>query len=456
MPDEPTKVPRAAAKQSFDAEAKTVRIDLLSKSATVSEQATSTQSKTVRPPQLDTLQLEADQTIAQRYRIIKELGKGAQAKVFKVRDLELDEEVALKVLTRQLATHDDEATEQFKQEIRLARRIVHQNVCRIYDFGRCGDLQFVTMELVQGGTLAEQIRANSFRDLDQRLAIFRDVLIGVRAAHAIGIVHRDIKPLNIMVTGEGRAVVMDFGLAGEAEKVAAGEEGSLLGTPAYIAPERLLGETADHRSDIYSLGILLFEITTGQLPFSGDLQQLVDQHLHQQPPRPREVNSRLPESMDRAVAKMLAKSPEDRYTTVDEVLQVLAEIRSTPVGQTVLLAEGDEDLRCLISHHLSLQGLSIQPAKDGEETIELLLREKPDMIVLDVEMPKIDGLRIAEMIRHYQHVADVPVFMLSRVMDSSYMAYSKQLGITKLVKRPFAVRDFAREIKELMEANQDG
>lgn len=392
------------------------------------------------------------QTIAERYLVLDELGRGAQATVFRVRDLELDEEVALKVLSLESPSTGDAAT-QFKQEIKLARRIVHSNVCRIYDFGRWKDLLFVSMELIPGTTLSEVLREDTSWKIDERLAIFRDILIGLRAAHSLGIVHRDIKPQNIMLTPEGRAVVMDFGLAGEEGKSGKARGGTVLGTPAYIAPERMRGVPADKRSDIYSLGVVLFELSTGKKPFTGNIAEIIHKHLHEEPPRVREIESSLPESVDIAVARMLKKSAVERFASVDQILEVLAEIRSTPVGRTVLLAEGDDDLRALVEQLLTANGLVVTSTGNGEEAVELLLRERPDIIVLDLEMPKIDGFRIAEMLSHYQHLSGVPIYVLSRVRDSSYLAYARQIGVTKLIRRPFAVRAFVEDLLDQLENN---
>jgi CheY-like chemotaxis protein len=193
-------------------------------------------------------------------------------------------------------------------------------------------------------------------------------------------------------------------------------------------------------------------MTTGKLPFIGNPAEIGLKHVQEEPPRIRDLVPDLPESIDVAVTRMLAKDPDQRYGSVDEVLEVLAEIRSTPIGRTVLLAEGNEDLRALIEHHLAAQGLMVEVADDGEQAVELLLREKPDMVVLDIEIPKIDGLRVTEILRRYRHLTEVPVYLLSRVRDEGYVAYAKQLNVNRLVKRPFAVRPFAREVRMTMGA----
>jgi serine/threonine protein kinase len=396
--------------------------------------------------------LAPGRTIADRYRIIEELGEGAMGRVLRVRDLDLEEEVALKVLTAGRWA-SAELTEQFKKEIRLARRIVHRNVCRTYDLGIWKHLMFVTMELIHGTTLADMIYDQELGDLNVRLDLFRDILLGVRAAHSLSIVHGDIKPLNIMVNSQGQAVVMDFGLARESEKEHADKSSTIVGTPYYIAPERWRGRPADGRSDIYSCGILLYEMIAGKPPFVGTLEELREQHLRATPPVLRNIDPTLPELVDEAIARMLAKSPDDRLGSIDEVLQLLAEVRSSPIGRTVLLATADEDLAALISHHLEAHDLAVHATPDGEQAIEALLREKHDLVVLDREMAKIDGFRVTEILRHYSHLADVPVYLLTTVRDASHEAYAKQLGVTRLVQRPFPVRPFAWGLRRHLEAS---
>jgi serine/threonine protein kinase len=373
------------------------------------------------------------------------------AQVFRVLDLELEEEIALKVLSGSYAWKPESA-EQFKQEIRLARRIVHRNVCRIYDFSRWKDLLFVTMELIHGETLADRIERNSLGALEQRLTIFRDILAGLRAAHAIGIVHQDMKPLNVMITPENRAVVMDFGIAREIGEAEAVYGDYLAGTPSYAAPERIAGEPNDHRGDIYSLGVMLFELIAGRVPFLGSPQAVLQAHLYQAPPRVKEFASEVPDAIDKAVGRMLEKEPGKRHSSVDEVLAELAEIRLGGVGRTVLFAMGDEHLRALMAHHLEAIGLLVLSTADGEQAIEFLLKEKPDLMLVDMEVPKIDGLRIVEMMRRMPHAADVPVYLLSAFKNPAYAAYAEQLDVKRVIERPVESRTLARELRDLMRA----
>lgn len=395
------------------------------------------------------LGLEPGASIAGRYFVEEELGRGGMARVYRVHDVELDERVALKLLNLPLS-QQSEVLEQFRQEIRLARRIIHRNVCRIYDLGRWEELWFVTMELIDGETLGERMQRGALGGLPERLAIFRDVLIGLRAAHGTGVVHLDIKPGNIMITTEGRSVVMDFGLAGERGQAARLSDGSLLGTPAYMPPERFKGEPAGFKADIYSLGILLYELVSGKLPFEGTVSGILRGHLYQEPPELESLVPDVPEAIIQAIGGMLAKDPAERLASVDRVLEILAGIRDEGQGRTAVVAVGDEHLGALVTHHLGAVGIQGRAAEDGEEVIEEVLREAPDVVILDAHLEKIDGFRVAEILRRFQHAREIPVYVLTEGRNPALATYARQLGVTRLVRRPFASRAFAAEVEQLL------
>lgn len=239
--------------------------------------------------------LPSGEVVAERYRIGGFLGEGGMGAVYRASDLELDDEIAIKVLQPAAGGESERMISRFKQEIRLARHIVHPNVCRIYDFGSWQKLKFVTMELLQGETLEALMKRPGELDLDARLELFRGKLAGLEAAHQLGIIHRDIKPQNVMVTVEGRPVIMDFGIARRLESTGMTVTGEVIGTPVYMAPERLLGGRVDHRCDIYSLGVILFELVTGTRPFTGKtVFEIAQKQIGKPPPRLLEVDPRVP------------------------------------------------------------------------------------------------------------------------------------------------------------------
>jgi serine/threonine-protein kinase len=246
--------------------------------------------------------------IAERYVVRTQLGAGGMGAVYRVLDRDLDEEVALKVLHEGGAWSADAVT-RFRREVKLARRVTHPNVARTYDLGRVGKLFFLTMELIEGGSLGQRMQAPV--PLTEALRITTEVARGLAAAHAQGVVHRDLKPDNVMLAGE-RVAITDFGVArGEGDALAT--SGGVVGTPAYMAPEQLGAREIDGRADVYALGIVLFEMLTGALPFHGDTPfAMAAARLGTPPPDPRSLASSVPEGVARLVLDALALRREDR------------------------------------------------------------------------------------------------------------------------------------------------
>lgn len=269
--------------------------------------------------------------IQDRYQIVRHLGAGAMADVYLAKDLDLSESVALKILDNNHFANEE--IEGFKREIRLARRITHRNILRTYDFGVWEGLNYITMEFVQGYDLARMIDRAGPLSLNNGLTMAKQICSAMKAAHDQGIIHRDIKPSNMMINKQGIIKIMDFGLAlaigkeakGSAEAEDKQSEILIAGTPNYMAPEQFRGGHLDQRTDIYALGILLFTIFTGSPPFSHarGYEELEKLHLGTKPPSIRSRATSLPEALDKVVAKAVAKKPENRYQTIDELIDAL-------------------------------------------------------------------------------------------------------------------------------------
>jgi CheY-like chemotaxis protein len=367
--------------------------------------------------------------VAERYRIEELLGEGGMGAVYRARDLELDEVVALKVL-KPAASDGAERLARFKQETRLARRIRHRNVCRTYDFGSCGELRFVTMEWVPGRTLESLMKDSEDSDLDARLELFGGVLAGLGAAHDLGIVHRDIKPQNVMVTGDGRPVVMDFGIARELADDGLTADGDVIGTPEYMAPERLLGTDVDHRSDIYSLGVLLFQLATGSLPFSGDtIFEIARNQISKDPPRPTEIDPRVPRWLEDLILEMLAKRPEDRVQSVAEVIDRLT---AAARRKTVLVIDDDPGFRKLAGDRLSQAGLEVVVVESaGEGMARILNGGAPDLVCLEFDLSEMDGFHLADYLRQLEPERRPPLFMVTAKRDPQYEKQAARHGIER-------------------------
>jgi CheY-like chemotaxis protein/tRNA A-37 threonylcarbamoyl transferase component Bud32 len=257
--------------------------------------------------------LRSGETFAQRYEIIAVLGRGGMGTVYRAKDLELEEEIAVKTLRPEFVA-DKTLLARFKDEIRLARRLTDANIVRTHDFGEWSGVCFLTMECVQGITIRELIDTRGRLGVSATLAIAAQLAHSLAVAHEHGVIHRDIKPQNLLVDEAGVLKVMDFGVARLAERSTANTEaGLVLGTPAYMPPEQLLGEAVDARSDLYAAGVVLYECLTGKLPFeAGSVISLVAKLLKEDARPPQELNPEIPPALSALVLRLLAKRPEDR------------------------------------------------------------------------------------------------------------------------------------------------
>jgi len=278
--------------------------------------ASFTQTATFLAPPHD---LPVGGTFAGRYQVTEELGKGGMGRVYKAYDTEIGEHVALKVLKPEISA-DESIVERFRNELKLARRISHRNVCRMFDLGRSQDTTYIAMEFVSGEDLKTLLRRVGQLPARRTVAIALQVCEGLAEAHRLGVVHRDLKPQNIMVDREGNARIMDFGIARSVKGRGVTEAGVILGTPDYMSPEQLEGKEADQRSDIYALGAVLFEMVTGEPPFEGETPLVVAaKHKTEKPRDPREANPQVPEGLSRLILRCLEKDKEARYQSAEEV-----------------------------------------------------------------------------------------------------------------------------------------
>ena len=268
-------------------------------------------------------------TFAGRYEIIEELGAGGMGRVYRAFDKKLQEDVALKLIRPDIGA-DRKTTERFRNEIKIARKIRHTNVCGVYDFHEEGKTLYLTMEYVRGEDLRSLIHRMKSLPMGTAVSISRQIAEGLSEAHKLGIVHRDLKPGNIMIDKDGQAKIMDFGIARSLLGKGLTGEGAIVGTPEYMSPEQVEGKEADQRSDIYALGIILYEMLIGRPPFEGETPfSIANKHKTELPPVPKKIIPQIPDELNKLILRCLEKDKAKRYQSAEELVADLSAVEQS-------------------------------------------------------------------------------------------------------------------------------
>jgi serine/threonine protein kinase len=256
---------------------------------------------------------------AGRYQIVEEIGRGGMGRVYKVVDSKIGEPVALKIIAPEIAA-DPRVLERFRQELKLARQVTHRNVCRVFDLGEAEGTAFLTMEYCSGDTLKSVIGKAGVLDIRTAVDYARQICDGLAEAHKTGIIHRDLKPQNLIVDDRQRIRIMDFGIARTIAGGSSTREGVMIGTPEYMAPEQIEGSGTDQRTDLYALGVILYEMTTGHVPFAGRTSlDMAFKHKNEAPRPPASANPLVSESLDALILRCLEKDKTRRYPSAEAV-----------------------------------------------------------------------------------------------------------------------------------------
>jgi len=291
-------------------------------------------TKTIEIPKEE---LTTGSTFAERYQIIEELGRGGMGRVYKAVDTEVNEKIALKLIKPEIAA-DKKTIERFRNELKYARKIRHKNVCQMYDLSKEEGNYYITMEFVPGDDLKSLIRRMGRLSPGQAITITKQVCDGLAEAHKTGVVHRDLKPQNIMIDQDGNARIMDFGIARSLEGKGITGAGVMIGTPDYMSPEQVDGKETDQKSDIYSLGVILYEMVTGQAPFEGDTPFTVGvKHKSETPKDPKELNPQIPDDLSHIILNCLEKEKNNRYQSAGELRSELTTLdQEIPTTEKVI------------------------------------------------------------------------------------------------------------------------
>ncbi len=278
-----------------------------------------------------------------RYEIVRELGRGAMGVIYEAKDPLIDRMVAIKTINlKDLDPNDKKEFEaRFYQEARAAGRLNHPNIVTIHDLGESGGMAYIAMELLHGSELHQMLKDEQRLPIEETLNIVFQVATGLAYAHEHGVVHRDIKPSNIMVLSGNKIKIADFGIARMTASLLNTQTGKVMGSPLYMSPEQVLNRQVDSRSDIFSVGTMLYRMLTGKLPFTGEnAHAVMYQIVHENPQQPSSLNSEVPDALDAIVSRCLAKNPDDRYQEAQQLAEELRACCKNPVSpdQTSLKA----------------------------------------------------------------------------------------------------------------------
>lgn len=341
-------------------------------------------------------ELTTGSTFAGRYQIIEELGKGGMGRVYRALDKELHEEVALKLIKPEIAK-DKKTIERFKNELKIARKISHRNVGRMYELMEEKGTHFITMEYVPGQDLKGLIKQTGQLTIGKALSIAKEICEGLEEAHRLGVVHRDLKPSNIIIDREGNASILDFGIARSLKEMGMTGAGVMIGTPEYMSPEQVEGKETDQRSDIYSLGVILYEMTTGQAPFKGDTAFTIGvKHKSEIPKDPKELNAQIPEDFSHVILRCMEKDKECRYQSAGELLTELGKIEKE-ITKSVLTDRRPETEELEWQNSIAvLPFVDLSPEKDQEYFCDGMAEE------LINALTKIEKLQVASRTSSFQ------------------------------------------------------
>jgi serine/threonine-protein kinase len=403
---------------------------------------------------------EAGTTIGGTYRVVDLIGRGGMGVVLRAHDGLLERDVAIKVIRPDLL--DDHLRERFLTEARAMARVCHPNVLPIYAFGEHEGAPYFVTQIARGQTVEAWLRARDPRvapDLDVAFSILEDTCRGVAAIHAARTVHRDIKPSNLLLDPDFGVCVADMGVAALVRGESRDAWRDIVGTPEYLAPECALQveialELA-HRADVYSLGCLAFELLTGSTPFAGKRTALACMvaHASELPPRPSSRRPDLSPELDAAILAALVKDPLERTPSAVALWRALDAARSsTREPVRILVAEDDDDLRDALaaSLHLEFPDASVETVSDGREALEAFARRAPSVALLDLNMPKIDGIQLTELLRRSDGGCDVPIVVMTGSGGSREWRHLSELGADGFLVKPVHQKDVTTLLRRVL------
>jgi CheY-like chemotaxis protein len=387
------------------------------------------------------------------YEILDQLGEGGMGVVYKALDTRLNRPVALKLLPPRLLDSAS-ARRRFEDEARAISALNHPNIATLYEITEDCGAPVLVLEYLSGGTLRTRIREGRL-PLAEIVSYAAQIADGLGYAHRRGILHRDVKTENLLFTGEGRLKITDFGLARFDDTATITMAGSIAGTMTYIAPECARGLQPDHRADIFSLGVVLYEMAAGEPPFRGEhVAAVLYDIVHTPTPSLAPVRPDLPEAFDRVVRRATAKDRDERYQSMEELacdLRAVGEHRAPAfappecVAAKILVVEDEDDLRSGVEINLAREGFRVLPAATGAEAMRLARDEQPQLVLLDVMLPGMNGIDVCRALRRKGFEA--PIIMLSARSEEIDRVVGLEVGADDYVTKPFSMRELLARIR---------
>ncbi len=424
-----------------------------------------------------------------RYEWTGTLGQGGIGVVFKALDRELEETVAIKVLSPNLERDENALLARFKREVALNRKIKHPNVARMYDYGIAGDYPYITMELIDGEDLWTLIGKRQRYPATETVPIVRQIARGTAAIHRLKILHRDLKSQNVIIDRQGAAVILDFGLARGSWEPGLTMASVLLGTPQYMSPEQALGEALDERADLYSIGIIAWEMLAGRTPFQGESPVATAmKHVNEPFPDIRDLVPDLGPDLFAVLTRVLARKREDRFASaleLDDALALCSTGPAAPLSEGRLLPEAeaflrevevaidsiilprdsrsapraeaprtivvtrprrrppvvlvvDEEVRDLLklATVLCMTGCRTLEVTSAEEALETALSRQVDLVLMNARLSRLDGFDVARILKSTPRAAHVPVLLFAAHPDRALHAFALQSGAADLLPKP--------------------
>lgn len=389
-------------------------------------------------------------TIGQ-FEIVEKIGEGGMGEVWLAEDTVLERKVVLKFLPRHLSiTDSDEA--RFLQEARAAARLNHPNIVQIHEMGEVDERSFIVMEYMEGGSLRNRLNEVEGGPIPIQEVVDWTLQTseGLKEAHNKGIIHRDIKPDNLMLGPKGQVKITDFGLARIKSSPRLTQSGAMLNTAAYASPEQVKGIDVDYRSDLFSLGATFYELLTGENPFNADdIHAIYYAITAKDPDSPSSLRSDVSPELDEIVIQLLQKNPEERYQSAEEIASDLKAIAagrekssgiepevetSEEVKRRIVIADDDSEIRQMIAELLETEGWEVQQAENGQEAIELVRERVPMAVLLDLSMPVKDGQETLEELKVY--IPELPVVILSGEGDIERAVSAMKSGAFDFITKP--------------------